>query len=106
MSGALYVPGRDEPIRLSTGERNLNQIYLENLPPGTVRANKHHLEAQAAGYMRLSGADHADLFITGDYICPACIDRLPTMLPAGATLTVWYRTADGIRGTTFTGLPD
>jgi len=104
MSGALYVPGRDDPIPLSSGDGNLHPRYKENLPPGTNPFNYHHLEAQAAGYMRLSGATEADLFITGDYICKECVARLPTMLPKGATLTVWYRTADGIQGRSFTGV--
>jgi hypothetical protein len=101
MSGALYLEGYDDPISLSSGSGNLSDGYAR--PPGASTSNFHHLEAQAAATMRSTGIMDGQLFISGDYICGACADRLPQMLPDGATLRVTYQTGDGIQTQVFTG---
>ncbi|MEU8975944.1 RHS repeat-associated core domain-containing protein [Streptomyces monashensis] len=102
MNGALYLEGHDDPISLSSGSGNLSEGYVR--PPGASTSNFHHLEAQAAAKMRSTGIMDGHLFISGDYICGACADRLPQMLPEGATLRVTYRDGDGnIQSQLFTG---
>ncbi|MEU2427111.1 DddA-like double-stranded DNA deaminase toxin [Streptomyces sp. NPDC007851] len=102
MSGALYLEGHDDPISLSSGSGNLSEGYVR--PPGASTSNFHHLEAQAAAKMRSTGIMDGHLFISGDYICGACAERLPQMLPEGATLRVTYRDGDGgIQSQLFTG---
>ena len=93
MSGALFLDGEDDPIALSTGDRNTGKGYVR--PPGSNSSNFHHLESQAAARMRSAKTMDAHLFISGDYICGACDDRLPQMLPDKATLRVTYRDTRG-----------
>ena len=92
MSGALYLEGYDDSIPLSSGRNNLKPGYVN--PPGSGSFH-HHLEAQAAAEMRKTRSKLGRLYITGDYICGACNDRLPRMLPRGATLEVTYKDGTG-----------
>ncbi|MCD7438678.1 hypothetical protein K4B79_10645 [Streptomyces lincolnensis] len=92
MSGALYLEGYDDSIPLSSGRNNLKPGYVN--PPGSGSFH-HHLEAQAAAEMRKTRSKLGCLYITGDYICGACNDRLPRMLPRGATLEVTYKDGTG-----------
>ncbi|WP_312885565.1 polymorphic toxin-type HINT domain-containing protein [Lipingzhangella halophila] len=105
MSGALYLEGNDDPIGMSSGSGNLPEDYER--PPGSSSSNFHHLASQAAAEMRRSGIQYGRLYISGDYICGACGDRLERMLPDGADLEVTFRNRDGqIETQTFTGKPD
>lgn len=102
MSGALYLEGLDEWLAVSSGRGNLPAGYIR---PSGAGDFYHHLEAQAAAAMHRTGRKFGRLFISGDYICGACADRLPKWLPKDAVLEVTYRTSDGaIETVPFTGV--
>ncbi|MFJ3235821.1 RICIN domain-containing protein [Streptomyces sp. NPDC086787] len=102
MSGALYLEGLDEWLAISSGRGNLPVGYIR---PSGAGDFYHHLEAQAAAAMHRTGRMYGRLFISGDYICGACADRLPRWLPKDAILEVTYRTSDGaIKTVKFTGV--
>jgi hypothetical protein len=67
--------------------------------------NYHHVEAQAAAYLRISGRNNATLYLNK----PPCLGRkgcevnLCDQLPSGARLTVYA--PDGM-ARTYVGLPD
>lgn len=73
---------------------------------GFAPFNSHHVEAQAAAYMRLTGRKTATLYIN-KVPCTTppdgCDRRLPQMLPADATLTVYA--PEGVRKV-YRGLAD
>lgn len=93
---------------LSSGYRNVWAGYENWTPTAAVKGFEHHLEAQAAGLMHMTGARSGFLYLAGekakDRVCGACADKLAQMLPGGASLTVIYRDAAGmIQRTPFVG---
>ncbi|MFB7618298.1 RHS repeat-associated core domain-containing protein [Kitasatospora sp. NPDC056181] len=104
MTGALYLEGGDKPLPLSSGGNNViggRDSYA--WPPGANKVNYHHLEAQSAAIMREGNIQHAELFISGDYVCPTCRGSLEAMLPANSTLTVTWRKSGVINTEVFYG---
>ncbi|MFF2895091.1 RHS repeat-associated core domain-containing protein [Streptomyces sp. NPDC057966] len=88
MAGALFPAGSRNSISLASGARNAAPDYVP--PPGARQNYRFHVEPQAVARMTQDGITKAHLYLDGHFMCGACTDGLPDMLPTNSSLTVTY----------------